>query len=94
MPSQKGRKGIIVAGICCTALESLMRRGMPVAGNFLQQELAIITGALEMLIVDLQCVLPSLPNIASYFHTKVISTNPRAHFPGTEYIDFKRRKGL
>lgn len=89
----KGAKGIIVAGICCTALESLMRRGMPVAGNFLQQELAIITGALEMLIVDLQCVMPSLPNIASYFHTKVISTNPRAHFPGTEYIEFKEERG-
>ena len=89
----KGAKGIVVAGICCTALESLMRRGMPVAGNFLQQELAIITGALEMLIVDLQCVMPSLPNIASYFHTKVISTNPRAHFPGTEYIEFKEERG-
>ncbi len=89
----KGAHGIVVAGICCTALESLMRRGMPVAGNFLQQELAIITGALEMLIVDLQCVLPSLPTIASNFHTKVISTNPRAHFPGTEYIEFKEEKG-
>ncbi len=89
----KGAKGIVVAGICCTALESLMRRGMPVAGNFLQQELAIITGALEMLIVDLQCVLPSLPNIASCFHTKVVSTNPRAHFPGTEYIEFKEERG-
>ena len=89
----KGAKGIVVAGICCTALESLMRRGMPVAGNFLQQELAIITGALEMLIVDLQCVLPSLPTIASCFHTKVISTNPRAHFPGTEYIEFKEERG-
>ena len=91
---EKGANGILVAGICCTALESLMRRGMPVAGNFLQQELAIITGALEMLIVDLQCVMPSLPEIAKRFHTKVISTNPRAHFPGTEYIEFNEAKGF
>ena len=89
----KGAKGITVAGICCTALEALMRRGLPVAGNFLQQELAIITGAVEMLIVDLQCVMPSLPEISSCFHTKVVSTNPRAHFPGTEYVEFKEEKG-
>lgn len=89
----KGANGINVAGVCCTALEVLIRRGVPVAGNFLQQELALITGAIEMLIVDLQCVLPSLPNIASCFHTKVISTNPRAHFPGTEYVEFEEEKG-
>ena len=93
LAKEKGAKGITVAGICCTALEVLIRRGIPVAGNFLQQELALITGAVEMLIVDLQCVLPSLPNIASCFHTKVVSTNARAHFPGTEYIEFEEEKG-
>lgn len=89
----KGAKGINVAGICCTALEVLIRRGIPVAGNFLQQELAIITGAVELLVVDLQCVLPSLPDIASCFHTKIVSTSPRAHFPGTEYVEFKEENG-
>lgn len=93
LAKEKGAQGVNVAGICCTALEVLMRRGVPVAGNFLQQELALITGAVEMLIVDLQCVLPSLPNIASCFHTKIISTNSRAHFPGTEYIEFEEEKG-
>lgn len=93
LAKEKGAKGINVAGICCTALEVLIRRGVPVAGNFLQQELAIITGAVEMMIVDLQCVMPSLPDIASCFHTKVVSTNPRAHFPGSEYIEFKEEEG-
>ena len=47
-----GAEGITLAGICCTANEILMRHGIPVAGNFLQQELAIITGAIETMIID------------------------------------------
>ncbi|MDO8748739.1 MAG: anaerobic carbon-monoxide dehydrogenase catalytic subunit [Candidatus Omnitrophota bacterium] len=93
LAKEKGASGITVAGICCTALEVLIRRGVPVAGNFLQQELALVTGVVEMLIVDLQCVMPSLPNIASNFHTKVVSTSPRAHFPGSEYVEFKEEQG-
>jgi len=42
-----GAEGVNLAGICCTANEVLMRHGVPVAGNFLQQELAIITGAVD-----------------------------------------------
>ena len=34
-----GAKGINVAGICCTANELLMRHGVPIAGNFLNQEI-------------------------------------------------------
>lgn len=94
LAKEKGAHGINVAGICCTALEVLIRKGVNVAGNFLQQELAIITGAVDLMIVDLQCVMPSLPDIASCFHTKIVSTNPRAHFPGSEYIEFKEEKGV
>jgi len=93
LAKEKGANGINLAGICCTALEVLIRKGVNVAGNFLQQELAIITGAVDLMIVDLQCVMPSLPDIASCFHTKIVSTNPRAHFPGSEYIEFKEEKG-
>ncbi|HLD82796.1 MAG TPA: anaerobic carbon-monoxide dehydrogenase catalytic subunit, partial [Candidatus Omnitrophota bacterium] len=94
LAKEKGANGINLAGVCCTALEVLIRKGVNVAGNFLQQELVIITGAVDLMIVDLQCVMPSLPDIASCFHTKIISTNPRAHFPGSEYIEFKEEKGL
>ncbi len=93
LAKEKGAGGINLAGICCTALEVLIRKGVNVAGNFLQQELAIITGAVDLMIVDLQCVMPSLPDIASCFHTKIVSTSPRAHFPGSEYIEFKEEKG-
>ncbi|MDO8525667.1 MAG: anaerobic carbon-monoxide dehydrogenase catalytic subunit [Candidatus Omnitrophota bacterium] len=83
-----GAKGINLVGICCTANEILMRHGVPVAGNFLQQELAIITGAVEVMMVDVQCIMPSLHEIANCFHTKLVTTSPKARFPGVEHIEF------
>jgi len=90
----KGAKGITVVGICCTANEILMRRGVPVVGSFLQQELAIATGAVEAMVVDLQCIMPGLTSIASCFHTKLFSTHPKAKFPGMEHIEFSEEKAL
>lgn len=89
LAKSKGANGINIAGICCTANEILMRRGIPVAGSFLQQELAILTGAVESMVVDVQCIMPSLSEIAKRFHTKVISTSPKAKFPGMMHIEFK-----
>ena len=88
LAKSKGAEGINLAGICCTANEVLMRHGVPVAGNFLQQELAIVTGAVEVMMVDVQCIMPSLQEIASCFHTKLITTSPKAHFPGVTHIEF------
>jgi len=85
----KGAKGINIAGICCTANEILMRRGIPAAGSFLQQELAIMTGAVEAMVVDIQCIMPALATTAKRFHTKVISTSPKAKFSGMTHIEFK-----
>ncbi len=84
----KGAKGINLAGMCCTANEILMRHGVPIAGNFLQQELAIVTGAVEAMVVDVQCIMQGLANVASCFHTKLITTDPRAHIEGAIHIDF------
>ena len=74
----KGAKGIVLAGMCCTANEMLMRHGMPIAGNYLQQELAIVTGAVDAMIVDVQCIMENLANVAQCYHTKIITTDPRA----------------
>ncbi|MCX5692794.1 MAG: anaerobic carbon-monoxide dehydrogenase catalytic subunit [Candidatus Omnitrophica bacterium] len=89
-----GAKGINLSGICCTAAEVLMRHGVPMAGSFLQQELAIITGAVEAMIVDIQCIMPSLPEVAKSFHTKLISTSPKAKFVGMEHIEFHEKDAL
>ncbi|MBU7005373.1 anaerobic carbon-monoxide dehydrogenase catalytic subunit [Phosphitispora fastidiosa] len=89
-----GAKGINVCGICCTGNEILMRHGVPVAGNFLQQELAIITGAVEAMIVDVQCIMPALTQVAGCYHTRIISTSPKAKFPGAEHIPFEEHNAL
>ncbi|MBW2064754.1 MAG: anaerobic carbon-monoxide dehydrogenase catalytic subunit [Deltaproteobacteria bacterium] len=75
---EKGAKGIQLGGICCTANEILMRHGVPLAGNYLQQELAIVTGAVDAMVVDVQCIMENVANVAKCFHTKIITTNPRA----------------
>ncbi|MDD4939393.1 MAG: anaerobic carbon-monoxide dehydrogenase catalytic subunit [Candidatus Omnitrophica bacterium] len=88
----KGAEGINLAGICCTANEVLMRHGIPVAGNFLQQELAIITGAVEVMMVDVQCIMPALQEVAACFHTQLVTTNPKARFPGVVHVEFEPEK--
>lgn len=82
----KGTKGIQLGGICCTGNEMLQRHGIPPAGTFLQQELAIITGACDAMVVDVQCVFQNLANVASCFHTKLITTHPMAKMEQSNVI--------
>ncbi|MBN3038189.1 MAG: anaerobic carbon-monoxide dehydrogenase catalytic subunit [Candidatus Omnitrophica bacterium] len=89
-----GAKGINLVGMCCTANEILMRHGLPSAGNFLQQELAILTGAVELMMVDVQCIMPALSSVANSFHTKLVTTSPKCIFPGVEHIQFHEEKAL
>ena len=74
----KGAKGIQLSGICCTANEILQRHGIPSATTFLSQELAIITGACDAMVVDIQCIMQNLANVSACFHTKLITTHPIA----------------
>jgi anaerobic carbon-monoxide dehydrogenase catalytic subunit len=87
-----GAKGINLAGICCTANEVLMRHGIAVAGNFLQQELAIVTGAVDLMIVDVQCVMPGLKEVSNCFHTKVVTTSERAKTIGIQHVQFEEHR--
>ena len=90
----KGASGIQLAGICCTANEALMRRGVPLAGNFLQQELAILTGAVEAMVVDIQCIFQGLAPIAELYHTELITTSPKAKIEGATHIEFEERRAM
>jgi carbon-monoxide dehydrogenase catalytic subunit len=83
-----GAQGITLAGICCTANEILMRHGIPLAGNFLQQELAIVTGAVEMMMIDVQCCMPGLPDVAKAYHTEIVSTSGIAKTAGAVSAPF------
>ena len=89
LAKKQGAKGINVAGMCCTGNEILVRHGIPIAGNFLQQELAVATGAVDAMVVDVQCVMPALGALAGCFHTKFISTSPKAKFPGATHMELK-----
>jgi len=88
----KGAKGITLAGICCTSNETLMRQGVPSAGNFLDQELAILTGAVEAMVVDVQCIFQGLVDVASNFHTKIITTSPKAMITGALHMEFDEHR--
>ena len=81
-----GAKGITVAGTCCTANELLMRHGIPIAGNFLNQELVIGTGAVELMAVDVQCVMQGLAKLAQQYHTQLVTTADKAMMAGVEHI--------
>ncbi len=89
-----GAKGVNLAGICCTANEILMRQGVPAAGNFLHQELSILTGAVEAMVVDVQCIMQALVELASDFHTKVITTSPKVRIKGATHIEFNEKQAL
>jgi carbon-monoxide dehydrogenase catalytic subunit len=84
-----GAKGVNVAGMCCTGNEILMRQGVGVAGNMLHSELAIMTGAVEAMVVDVQCIFPSLADLSSCFHTQFITTSEQASIPGSRHIQFE-----
>ncbi|MBN2735086.1 MAG: anaerobic carbon-monoxide dehydrogenase catalytic subunit [Methanomicrobiaceae archaeon] len=88
LAKKAGAAGINLVGLCCTGNELLMRKGIPMSGNHLNQELVIATGALEAMIIDYQCIFPSLPRTASCFHTKIISTNEKSKVVGSYYFEF------
>jgi len=94
LAKSKGAQGINLAGICCTANEILIRHGLPIAGNTLQQELAITTGAVEAMIIDVQCIMPSLPEICKCYHTKLVTTSAKAKIEGAKYYEFSESNAL
>ncbi len=85
---EMGAKGITVSGVCCTSNEVAMRRGIPMAGNFLQQENVVLTGACEVIVVDVQCIFPALGPLSKCFHTKFVTTSEIAQMPDSDYIHF------
>jgi carbon-monoxide dehydrogenase catalytic subunit len=89
-----GAEGVNLSGICCTANEILMRQGIPAAGNFLHQELSILTGAVEAMVVDVQCIMQALVGLAEKFHTKIITTSPKVKITGATHIEFDEHKAL
>ncbi len=91
---EAGAEGIKCMGICCTGNEVLMRQGVPVLTNFLSQELAIMTGAVDAMVVDVQCIMPGIQSVAECYHTKIITTIPNAKIPSSYYVDFDDTRAM
>ncbi|WP_457755963.1 anaerobic carbon-monoxide dehydrogenase catalytic subunit [Thermodesulfatator indicus] len=89
-----GAKGINLAGICCTGNEVLMRRGIPIAGSFVQQEIALATGAVEAMVVDVQCIMQNVTTVAEAYHTAIITTSDKAKIEGAIHIAFDHHKPI
>ncbi len=94
LAKSQGAQGINLSGICCTASEVLLRHGLPIAGNVLQQELAISTGAVEAMIVDVQCIMPALQDACRNFHTLLITTSPKGKIEGAKHMEFSPTHAL
>lgn len=88
----KGAKGINLGGMCCTANEVLMRHGIPSAGGFTNQELGIMTGLVDAIVVDYQCIMPAITELSRKFHTKVITTSPKAKIPGAIHVEMDEHR--
>jgi carbon-monoxide dehydrogenase catalytic subunit len=91
---EAGAEGVNLSGICCTANEILMRQGIPAAGNFLHQELSILTGSVEAMVVDVQCIMQALVGLAENFHTAIITTSPKVKIKGATHIEFHEQHAL
>jgi len=94
LAKSKGAEGINLSGMCCTANEILMRHGVAIAGNFLQQELAIVTGVVDAMVVDVQCIMQSIQTVAECYHTKIVTTTPKAKIPGATHIEFDEHDAI
>ncbi len=94
LAEEKGAKGINLVGMCCTGNELLMRHGIPIAGNELDQELAIATGSVEVMVIDYQCIFPSITDTAKCYHTKIVSTSEISKVPGATHMEFHPHNAL
>ena len=87
-----GAKGINLVGMCCSGLEMFVRHGIPHAGNFMSTEAILVTGAVDAMGVDVQCIKQGLVKVADCYGTKLITTNPRCHIEGATHIEFNEHE--
>lgn len=87
-----GATRINIVGVCCTGNEVMMRHGIPLANNFAGSEMVIVTGALDAMVVDVQCIMPSLAAVADCYHTEFITTLPYIRIPGATHVEFTPEK--
>ena len=83
-----GAAGINLVGMCCSGAEMLVRHGIPHAGNFMSTEAVLVTGAVDALGVDVQCIKQGLAKVAACYGTLMFTTNSRCKIEGAVHIQF------
>jgi carbon-monoxide dehydrogenase catalytic subunit len=83
-----GAAGINLVGMCCSGAEMMARHGIPHAGNFMSTEAILVTGAVDALGVDVQCIKQGLSKVAECYGTPMFTTNPRCRIEGAQHIPF------
>ncbi len=87
-----GASGINLVGICCTGNEVMMRHGIPACTHSVSQEMAIMTGALDAMVVDYQCIMPAVVNAAECAGTEVITTMDISKISGATHVEFSEEE--
>jgi len=82
----KKHKDVNLVGVCCTGASLLARFGVPMAANFILQETVIASGIVDAMVVDIQCIMPSLSDLCGCYHTKLITTNEIAKIPNATHL--------
>lgn len=86
---EAGAEGINLVGMCCSGAEMLSRHGVPHAGNFMSTEAVLVTGAVDAMCVDVQCIKQGLQKVAECYNTPLITTNTRCHIEGAIHVQFE-----
>jgi carbon-monoxide dehydrogenase catalytic subunit len=89
MATDAGSKGLNIVGMCCSGLEGMSRHGIPHAGNFSSTEAVLVTGAVDAMCVDIQCIKQDLKKVADFYDTPLITTNYRAKIEGALHIQLE-----
>ena len=89
---EAGATGINLCGMCCSGAEVLVRHAIPHAGNFMSTEAVLVTGAVDAMCVDVQCIKQGLVAVADCYKTPLITTNPRCHIEGATHIQFEEHE--
>ena len=89
--TQKGAAGINLVGMCCSGAEMMSRHGVPHAGNFSSTEAVLVTGAVDAMVVDIQCIKQGLATVAKAYDTHLITTNPRCRIEGASHVEFEEK---
>ena len=89
-----GAAGINIVGVCCTGNELMERHGIPSCTHSVSQEMAMLTGAVDAMVVDYQCIMPSVVTVAECMGTKIVTTMDLCKITGAEHIEFREEAAV